>query len=279
MQCREFSEISESYLSDELLVETNIQVFRHLENCPKCRQKFRSKRELRQKVKNAVRNADEFQINPIFANRLRANLKEMDLKQNSWSKSWFAPKFLIPVMATFLIALTLGFVFLNSTNKNSNIAYLPESITNGLTQLSLLAAGNHKDCALEKLKKWEAMSKQDYSEKAAFSEMVEKPLQAKFSESVEMLHVHDCIYEGKEFTHVILRKDGHIMSVFVDKSDSMPANVSTTAQIMCEKENGLQVATFLKNNQAIFVISDLSEAENLSAARTLSDSFTGRNSI
>lgn len=279
MQCREFSEISESYLSDELLVETNIQVFRHLENCPKCRQEFGAKRGLRQKAKHAVRNADEFQINPIFANRLRANLKETALKQNSWNKSWFAPKFLIPVMATLLIAFTLGFIFLNSTNKNGNIVYLPESITKGLTQLSLIAAGNHKDCALEKLQQWEAMSKLDYQEKAHFSEKVEKPLRAKFSGNIEMLHAHDCIYEGKEFTHVILRKDGHIMSVFVDKSDSMPASDSTTAQIMSEKENGLQVASFLKNNRAIFVISDLSEAENLSAARTLSDSFTGRNSI
>ncbi|RMD51619.1 hypothetical protein D6827_01875, partial [Candidatus Parcubacteria bacterium] len=49
MQCREFREISEAYLSDELLVETNIQVLEHLENCPKCRGEFAAKRRLRQK--------------------------------------------------------------------------------------------------------------------------------------------------------------------------------------------------------------------------------------
>lgn len=278
MQCREFREISEAYLSDELLVETNIQVFRHLENCPNCRSEFAAKRELRQKMRNAVRKADDFQMNPVFANRLRANLKDSALKSSGWTKNWFSPKFLIPMMASLLMVATVGFVLFNWSGKNGVTSISQNAVTKALTQISLTAVGNHKDCALEKLQMWESMSKQDYAEKAAYTEKVVKPLQAKFAENVEMLHAHDCIFKGKEFSHVILRKEGHIISVFIDKSDVLPEDNSGST-IISEQENGLQVASFEKNKRAIFVISDMSETDNLSAARTLSNSLLTQNSI
>lgn len=280
MQCREFREISEAYLSDELLVETNIQIFRHLENCAKCREEFAAKRELRQRMRAAVKNADEFQINPVFAKRLTGNLRETALKGNRRRKLFFAPKFLIPVMASLLLVATLGFLMMGSLKTTDNFAVSPDSFTKGLTEISLTAVGNHKDCALEKLKMWEAMSEQNYAEKAVYTEKVAKPLQARFEENIEMLHAHDCIFQGKEFTHVILRKGKEIVSVFVDKTDVLPeADNATTAKIICEKENGLQVASFQNNRRAIFVISDMTESENLTAARALADSFAAQNSI
>ncbi|MDQ3374044.1 MAG: zf-HC2 domain-containing protein [Acidobacteriota bacterium] len=275
MQCREFNEISEAYLSDELLVETNIQVFRHLENCPKCREQFAAKRELRNKVCAAVKRTPEFQINPAFATRLSANLKQTALRESGWQKFLFAPKLLIPVMASLLIFAALGFVFLSSPNNQPpQLAQSQKTLIDGLTEIALKAAGNHEDCALENMPMWEKMAERDYAEKAVYTEKVAKPLQAKFSDKIEMLHAHDCIFEGKEFTHVILRRGTQIVSVFFDKSDVLPeVNTATNASIICEKEKGFQVASFQHKNQAIFVVSEMSETENLSVARALSDSF------
>lgn len=273
MECREFREVSESYLSDELLVETNIKVFRHLENCPKCRIEFAAKRELRHKMRNAVAQKEKFQVDTVFANRLRLQLKETALQKSGWEKFWFAPKFMIPTMASLLIIATLGLVMFNRINQNSEMALSQNAVTKALTKISLIAVGNHQDCALEKLEKWEAMSKLDYTEKAVYIEKVVKPLQAGFSENVELLHTHDCEFEGKEFKHVILRKGTHIVSVFVDKSDVLPEFSNSPTTILSNRENGVQVASFENNQKAIFVISDLSETENLSIARTLSASF------
>ncbi len=279
MQCREFSEISEAYLSDELLVETNIQVFEHLESCPKCRQQFAEKRHLRQKIKTTFGRKEDFLINPVFAGRLKENLRQ-NIRQQTTRRGFFPTlRFLVPAMAIILIVFTFGFIFLNSSGKNNESVLLPSGITNGLTQISLIAAGNHKDCALEKLEQWESMSNSEYHQKAFFTEKVVDPLKTTFSEDIEMLHAHNCIYEGKEFTHVVLRKNGHIVSVFIDITDKLPVKKATSAQITSEQESGLQVASFLKDSRAIFVISDLTEAENLSAARTLFDSFKGQNAI
>jgi len=270
MQCREFREISEAYLSDELLVKTNIQVLEHLENCPKCRGEFAAKRRLRQKLRAAVKNAPEVQVDPIFASRLAANLRQAALRENDWRSLLLAPKFLIPVMASLLVVAALGLFVLNRSDKTFENA--PSvSQNNFLTQLSLMAVSNHLDCALEKLLMWEKMSEEDYAEKAFYAEKIVKPLRENFSDDLELLHAHECIFEGKKFRHVVLRKGEHIVSIFFDESDTLPKrNGATNAAIICEKQNGLQVASFQKGDRAIFVVPDLTEAENLSLARALS---------
>lgn len=272
MQCKEFREMAEAYLSDELLVETRIQMFIHLEHCPKCRKDFAAKRELRQKARAAGKNADEFQIDPIFTCRLSTNLREAALQESSWRTMLFANKLLIPATASLLLAITLGIVLLYGPNKPTEFVFSPDAIARGLTEISLKAVGDHKDCALEKLQQWEKLSMQDYADKAVYTEKIAKPLQTNFSEDIEMLHAHDCIFEGKEFTHVILRKGGHIVSVLFDK-DNAASGVTANSTIMSETENGLQVASFLKDTQTVFVISDLPEKDNLTIARTLSDSW------
>ena len=273
MQCKEFREVSEAYLSDELLVETNIQVFGHLENCAKCRAEFAAKRELRGKIRSAVKNADESQIDLAFENRLRTSLREEALRERGWRSIFAAPKVFLPAMAALLVAFGIGFIALtrNTTPNGPVIAF--EDVTKALTAISLQAVESHKHCAMEKLDEWNELANSDYPKKALYTETVAKPIQAKFSENIEMLHAHDCIYEGKRFSHVILRKGERIVSVFVDKPSNLQ-NVTSNAgdKIICEKENGLQVASFQKNDKAIFVISDMSETENLSLARTLADS-------
>jgi predicted anti-sigma-YlaC factor YlaD len=63
MNCHDFKELSDSYLSDELLVETNHEVIHHLENCTACRQILASRRELRVKLRQSIKTSPEFQPN------------------------------------------------------------------------------------------------------------------------------------------------------------------------------------------------------------------------
>ena len=278
MDCREFREISEAYLSDELLVETNLQVFRHLENCPNCRKEFAAKRELRERLRTAAKNGSEFQIDPDFAKRLRADLKETMLPETR--KSIFSAVFLIPAMAALILTVGIGFIGLK-WKSGTDLGFTPSSNSNLLSKISLTAVGTHEECALEKLQEWEEESTANYPEKAIYQEKVIKPLQAKFSEDVEMIHAHDCVHDGKFFTHIILRKGTKIISVLFDKTDVIPQaspelGKELNAKIISEKEKGLQVASFAKTGRAFFVISDLSEAENLNIARTLSEFSTGQ---
>ncbi len=274
MQCKEFREISDSYLSDELLVETNHQIYRHMEHCSKCREDFAARRKFREKMRSVVMNADEFQMSPVFLNRLTANLESDALSKNSWRNLFSSPRLLVPVMASLLIAMVVMGIGYFNYNPDDQVATKYKSMIQGLTEISLKAVGDHKDCALEKLPRWEAVSGTDYPEKAVFTEKVLMPLKAKFSENVEMLNAHDCIFEGTLFTHVILKDGSRIVSVFIDKSRKIPLGEAATETITSDSNQGLQVASFHKSTQAVFVVSDLPEAENIRIARTLSGVFS-----
>lgn len=277
MQCREFREISDSYLSDELLVETNHQIYRHIESCSDCRADFAARRGLRQKLKAAVRNADEFQMDQVFANKLKIGLKEAALYENAWKRMLLRPKLIVPVLASLLVTAALGVVFFNFNTPDEIAKKLNTLSANDLTDISLKAVLQHEDCALEKLTTWEALSKQESAERAAYTEKVLKPLDAGSSGNVVLLHAHDCIFEGKTFTHVVLKDHGKVVSVFFDKSEELTARPENAVDpIMSEKLRGMQVASFRSGSQVVFVVSEMSESENVRIARILSDSWRQR---
>ena len=94
------------------------------------------------------------------------------------------------------------------------------------------------------------------------------------NEDTEILEVHDCKFEGKSFTHYILQHHGKLISVLKTASENVTeTNTNIENPIICEREKGLQMASFKTGEDLIFVISDMSEAENLNLARTLSDNL------
>ncbi|HXG85271.1 MAG TPA: type I CRISPR-associated protein Cas7 [Pyrinomonadaceae bacterium] len=80
MRCQEFREMMDSYLSDELLVETNHEVLHHLENCRACRDELAARRALLAQMRSAVKNAPEMQLNSAFAIKLKNDLRETALR-------------------------------------------------------------------------------------------------------------------------------------------------------------------------------------------------------
>ena len=62
MQCREFREIADTYLHDELLVETNIQVHSHMEHCADCRKEFGRRRELLTAIRTMLHVAVDLNV-------------------------------------------------------------------------------------------------------------------------------------------------------------------------------------------------------------------------
>lgn len=292
MRCRDFHEIADSYLSDELLVETNHEVFRHLESCENCRSELAVRRELRSQLRSAVTNSPESKINPVFAARLRADLRRDFFRQSNRKRFWrgaFAVKTLATTTAVLFVAVLIGFASLATrqipVQKSELLIDLPkqepekaEVLRTMWREISFQALGDHKHCALENMNYWEKISSEHSVQKADFRENILSRAEREFSEKIELLHVHDCEYGGRIFKHAVMKIGRRVVSVLLTESEIAGGTdkynqSQPDSTIVCQKQTGFQVASFAGNNQAVFVISDMSETENLSLARSLSNAM------
>jgi hypothetical protein len=298
MNCKDFREIADSYLSDELLIETNHDVLRHLENCNDCRRELSFRRDLRERLRFAVKNAPQSQLNAAFATRLKADLREQySAKQRRWSLANFIgtnPAF-AGVVAILVLSSVIGLAWqfgrtatsdqaskLNpptpnqtntiTANENSSLQIQRASFV----EMETDAAEDHKHCALkfslpelpinldEAAKKYGKFNKD--LDKSVFNSLKEV-----FGERVKFLEAHSCIINGRRFAHVVLKYQDRVVSVLVAKRED-GAEAANSDAISCQSIEDLRIACFETTKFGVFVVSDLDETENLKLARTISPS-------
>ncbi len=254
MNCREFDEIAGSYLSGELLVETNHELIRHLEHCADCRNALAEKRELRSRLQNVVRTSSA--PDPAFAVRLRSHIRKQAAPRRSFM--------LMPAVAlgSVLMAVLIGLSVTVGPRYFTSNQSARTDLEAAFRQTGLMAAlhdalGTHKDCGL-KFGKKPAMQVVNDSEYAA--------LKTEFSDMLELVEKHDCFFNGRKYSHMILRNGEKLISILATEADS---DSDSKAIVSVPMEN-LQIAEFQTNRQSVFVISNLPETENLQIARVIS---------
>lgn len=293
MNCKDFREIADSYLSNELLVETNHEVLRHLENCADCRGELTARRNLREKLREAVKRAPQSRLNANFAARLTGELREKyEAPRTGWT---FAnPIKTKPVFAGILAILVLfvaiGLVWkfgraneianLNLPKPDrSNTIPVNENSSLQIEQAAFVemkqdAIDDHKHCALKFSLEKEPISLDEAAETCGkFNKDLDKaviaPLKEAFGAQVKFLEAHSCIINGRRFAHIVLKYQERVISVLVAKRED-GAQIENGDAISCQSVENLRISCFQTANFGVFVISDLNEAENLKLARTIS---------
>ena len=75
MQCRDVRELADSFLSEQLLVETNHELLRHLETCPDCRADIADRRAIRDRLRGAFARDESLRPRPELTAELIATLR------------------------------------------------------------------------------------------------------------------------------------------------------------------------------------------------------------
>ncbi len=289
MNCTGFKEVADSYLANELLVETNHEILQHLENCSNCRNELSTLRNFREKLRAAVKNAPDSQINPAFVTRLRANLRD---EANRGSESVWASLFgLRPMVWAFgaILALGVGFgvvqiirqnqtapvarVNPNQTPQANNVVIdNPQFQNAAFVEERKDAIEDHKVCALQHGANEKPLDLNEAAKK--FSELDKKfgfdilePIRESCGNDVKVLIAHSCEANNRTFVHLVLQYHQKIVSVSVAKREESDG-VSTSA-ISCQRVDGFQTSCFQTSKHSIFVISEMDENENLKFARTI----------
>jgi anti-sigma factor RsiW len=307
MHCQELQEMMDSYLGDELLVETNHEVLHHLENCGACRGELAARRELLTRMRSAVRRAPDAQLNQEFAVNLRNNLRETALRPSAWENlksEVFARSsvFAATSAACLLFAVMLGAVWIyhspsvenaavnqsNQTEKTIELSRSPESpsaqaVKIAFREMTDKAVGDHENCAVHFRLTEEPITLDEAAGKyGRFNKDLDKAVVAaledgevsiennsdKTADKIKLLEAHSCIFQGRRFAHVVLRRGEKIISVLLTEAGN--SSGENDAAISSQTVENLQIANFGAARYAGFVVSDLSVEENQAIARTIS---------
>ena len=245
MQCRDVRELADSFLSEQLLVETNHELLRHLETCPDCRADIAGRRAMRDGLRAAFARAEDLRPRPEFAAELLASARGLRLSRDEISRrsvlqSWWA-------LAAGVVLAAGGGLFVRHSSSRSRLAALARE-----------AAGDHQNCAVKfnlaerpiPLEEAGRRYGAPYAALATFEPpAVDGPL--------EMLERHSCVYQGRRFGHVVFRYRGALTSLLV--TDGAPP----AAPELEPNDSGPAVASLPAGRFLGFVVADLDRPSRL----------------
>ncbi len=301
MQCSDFHKIADSYLGDELLIETNHEVIAHLEACPACHRELAARRELRVQLRAAFANSAALEPSPAFTNRLHAQLRAKALHETTTVTrgQWMA------IAASILLIFTAGLLATRQKTPNTSIELVDsglgkqsdatrlkspspqpnassDAVNLVMAEAAELAVGDHRDCAVDYKLAEEPIPLEEAGRRydRAYINLVSAVMsqQNQLAGGVRFVEAHSCGFNGKRFGHIILKEGKHLVSVLVTDLDNAPAEIAAQSSpearqvIVNSSVEGYQVSYLATAKHGIFIVSDLEAARNSQIASILAPS-------
>jgi hypothetical protein len=162
-----------------------------------------------------------------------------------------------------LIVAALGFIVVQTRWRQQATAVLIAS-----------AVGDHRDCALNHHLDERPIDLDEAGRKydRVYINLVSAVMsEGQLPTGVELVDAHSCVFKGRRFGHVILKYRGQIVSVLVTDKEPQDHNGSTgVKEAAAEAQlDGFKLTHFETTQHAVYVVSGLSNAENLSIAQAI----------
>jgi len=202
-------------------------------------------RRLQEALRGALGRDPELQMTPEFSDRLRDVLRQpMPEPRTLMSRrSWLAL-----AASLVLVAGVTGRLLLDRQEASAEI-------------LAQDAIGDHEVCAL-KLRPAKMSDVPIAEATAKFNEayrmLIAAPLEGTPAPGgpVQVLERHACDYNGRRFGHVVMRYQGHVVSLLMTTRDADPRG-DLTPQPIGKATDGLSVVSVSGSGYAVLVVSDL----------------------
>jgi anti-sigma factor RsiW len=236
MDCQHVREVMDSYLSEELSVETNHGVLRHVGECRDCEVELKRRRRLRALLSESLDVA-------VDADRARARIAQaVDRDQSSWKR--LARLGGVAAMLVAVVALAYW------AGRRVDAAAYDDS------------AENHVACALT------------YPDGTAYNpERATQNLVPPFKQIVEavglshgiyqVIDAHMCPYKGRNYAHVVIRGDRQTLSIFAERAErgALPDAPTTvlagdTLDVHATTRLGYRISAVATRDHRVFLVSE-----------------------
>lgn len=270
--CKEVLARLDSYIDDELLIESNLDLMEHFQRCKACTEEENERRKLRTRLQAAVR---EVRVPQAFERRVQDRLRQARQPQ---------PRrlHLMAIAATLAVcfgswvAYQLGTLRLTTAAQESYLA----TISSQVATIIRVGLADHLHCAVIR-------------QRANRSQDVVDKLPAEFRELIPIVHqhmpadlslilAHECRYHGRAYVHLTFQDDRRLLSLVIARKQDgeslgnaqLPPTPSPSGISMYTAAvKQFQVAAFESRNFLVYVVSDLPHENNLDVLEALAPSL------
>lgn len=274
IDCRNFRELLDSYLSEELTVETNHSMLRHTEVCPGCRTEMSSRRRMRAALKRACSRE---QMSEEACDRLRVLLRAetSSMPDTGWIQklgNYFTLRQALPsaLAVTALIIITAAVaVWMTGLRERGPVGegLKPEAALSAA--LIDEAIGDHRNCGLKFLKLSGPFemppSVAQYDPSYANLERIAAP----GARDLELRTAHLCGFKGRKFAHLVYARNEHAISLLVTERDKralqlsqVPLDDGEPAGGQLHRRESLALGACQTSRYVVMVVSDLTDDQN-----------------
>jgi hypothetical protein len=268
----------DSYINNELLVQTNHEVLRHLEACPACAAEVESRTRIKVRLKDAVQNQS---VPEGLQTRVRAALRENSRASFTWTR-WASAAAAVLVVAAGLwveVPRWTRPALPDLSDRRGQDVFI-QKVSASLSAVLKVGLGDHIHCSIFRKYPKDPPSVDEMAQKLgpAYQDLV--PLvKARVPEEYRIILAHQCGYQGRRFVHLTLTNGSSLLSLVITRKqagESMQAltvsdHASSVAVYQAAAQN-YDVAGFETDQFLAYVVSDLGAQQNLQIAYALAPS-------
>lgn len=266
--CKRVRSYLDSYLNNELMVETNHEVLTHLETCGSCSRSLEDRARVKAQLKRAV-------MQEYAPAALRERIVN-DLRRGrgfSFNRISIA---LAAAAAVLVIAVVTFFSWSPTKNQLSiHVEVAPGDVTG---QILKIGFDDHVFCTIDHQLGGAQFTADQMAQKlgpdyAGLVALVREKLQQSYTVVVG----HRCHYQRREFVHLIMRNQGDVVSLVVTRKNAEAFPTDSAAAIAQAAGGPIyqsgwgsqQIAGLETRDHLVFVVSSEPREANLQIAASL----------
>jgi len=282
--CEKTRRYLDSYISNELLVETNHEVLRHVETCASCAAELEARTRVRRRLKSAVESQA---VPPDLPVRVRERIRSQG-SRSAWtfgSTRWAAAAAMAVLVMAIGVRTWSGHRLQplpGITDRPAQDAYI-QRISQTISSMLSPGLKDHVHCAI--FRKYprnpptpDQMVETIGPQYAGLVQLVK----SKVPERYRIVMAHQCGFKGRRYVHLTLRDGGHLVSLVIARkqpgetlANLQPSMRTSGIPLYQSAAERFEVAGFETDQYLAFVVSDLRDGRNLQIAQNLAPAVHG----
>ncbi|MBS1788508.1 MAG: hypothetical protein JST85_12340 [Acidobacteria bacterium] len=277
MDCRSYKELLDSYLCQELAVETNHQMLNHTEHCASCRAEMASRRNMRETLRRACAK-DCLGAEALERMRLQLRAESSPSKFSlgatvrnwlDWLTGFSNFRVFIPAASLVLVLAVGASLFLKLHSSRSDALQLSDLLV-------VEAADDHRKCASHFMSSTEPVRMSDWVAKYDQAYLDLDKIASSGAAGLTLRAAHVCKPDTRQFAHLVYTRGNNLISLLVTKRDDRALKTGQLPTLdealpdLQEASNGkLSIGARQTSKHIVLVVSDLPQIENEKLAQTL----------